>query len=105
MSVESSKLLLEAGADPDERFPMLGTEWTLLTFAAYNHNLDMVKLLISAGADVDLTIGKEKLPAIITALIGHRMRFNTPGKNIVEELLNAGIVTVQDQPETTTKTN
>ena len=105
MSVESSKLLLEAGADPDERFTTLGKEWTLLTFAAYNHNLDMVKLLISAGADVDLTIGKEKLPAIITALIGHQMRFKTPGKNIVEELLNAGIVTVQDQPETTTKTN
>ena len=91
-SVESSKLLLAAGADPNDWWSEYGHKWTLLTYSAYKHNLDAVKLLLHAGADVELTCTfmNRATPAIVAALINPRWRFQIPCEKIVEALLDGG---------------
>ena len=50
---ETTSYLLAMGADPNMHFSYGGSDYTLLQFAAYDGNLDMVQLLANAGANVN----------------------------------------------------
>ena len=91
--MESAKLLVDAGVDPNDWFTDThNVEWTLLTYSANIHYLDMVKFLLSVGADVELTYLNFDQTALCVALSRNTMGFNTSSSRIVEALLDGGIV-------------
>ncbi|CAL8253750.1 unnamed protein product [Merluccius merluccius] len=61
--------LLEAGAEPDRRDPVLGL--TVAHDAARDGFLDMLEVLVAHGADVNLADDRGNLPLHLAAQEGH----------------------------------
>ncbi|KAG4254577.1 hypothetical protein FPRO03_06917 [Fusarium proliferatum] len=66
--VESTRLLLQRGAQVDSEDNLYGTA---LCYAAGEGHLDVVKLLLEYGADTELTSWHEEAPLTLAARRGH----------------------------------
>jgi len=67
--VPAVKLFLSAGADPNDRLMEFGHQ-TALIAAVFNGDLDLVRLLVQAGAEVNARDGDESTALIKAANIG-----------------------------------
>ncbi|KAF4443711.1 ankyrin repeat-containing [Fusarium acutatum] len=66
--VESTRLLLQRGAQVDAEDTLFGTA---LCYAAGEGHLDVVKLFLEHGADTELTSWHEEAPLSLAAELGH----------------------------------
>ena len=90
-AAEIVSVLLEAGADPDGRDENgEDTGYAPLYAAAMAQNLDVMELLLAAGADVDVT-GSSANQSLLADVLG-RGRFDCGYTPVAEALLAAGAV-------------
>ncbi len=75
MDVGKIRELIQAGADPNAACSNEGTEFTLLTYAAYYGNLELAKMLLENGADVNFEDADDVTPLFVAVQNGQDAEF------------------------------
>jgi ankyrin repeat protein len=86
---ELVSILLKAGAKVNVKFRMAGTEATSLALAVSTGELDIITMLLKAGADIKPDVTVNNVPSTIMqyAIMSN---INNPNPAIISTLINAG---------------